>query len=299
MNILFLRGKVDSRTQKVKNLSQHSDMWTHLAHAMCNDGDHALIAYWGGERSVKYNDRLTEVWVKDFKYHNFEFKPDLIFARGGFKEYHHVLRRYPSAKKVYYGAGVRYLPDKEYSDYDLVVVDLIDQAIKVRKKYPSIKVLEWMKPVAPHFKPYNVEKKYDICYIANGQQAKIKRIKWVYDTKPEHLSMLHLGYPSKYKLPSNTVQFRVDRMDMPKYISMCRAGIAPYTGYDSGARAISEMRACGLTVIIRRDTVDNISLCAYEDIYWKAVLHALKVPGEGRVTPEMAWEEIRGHLYET
>jgi len=271
MNWWFLRGKVDKRTQQVDRLEQNHDMWTHLFNALLGENDRGTVVYWGGDRRVDYTDRFRELWVPNLKYWKSEDKPQYIFARGGFPQYDHVLRREGSAIKIYYGAGARYCP-QGYADYDLVLLDSDRQMNDVVSVYPYLRKQLWTKPAAPHFKPYQAKKKYDVCFIANGQQAKIKRIKWVYDTKPKHLTMLHLGFPSKYDLPENTVQKRVGRMDMPKCISKCRVGIVPYTSYDSAPRAYSEMVACGLPVVCREDThIGGFAEAVDADLFWEKV----------------------------
>jgi len=246
---LFLRGKVDKRTQQVRTLAESSDMWTHLAFGL---GEVVELWYWGGDRVHRYGPGLVERWIPDFKRSELpDYRPDVIICRGGFPQYKHVLRRFDGALRVYYGAGKRYMPD---GDYDLALVDDPQQQQAVRKKYPNALVQLWEKPAAPHFVHRNVNKVYDLCYIANGQQAKIKNIKWVYDTCPKHYKLLHLGYSSGYAVPDNVVQERVDRMQMPSRISLCQVGIVPYTAYDSAPRALIEMAACGLPVVAMEST---------------------------------------------
>ena len=100
---LFLRGKVDKRTQQVRTLDECHDAWTHLAFAISGVAE---CWYWGGERKHSYGRGMTEHWVPDFKRSELpDFRPDVIVCRGGFPQYKHVLRRFPTASTVYYGAG--------------------------------------------------------------------------------------------------------------------------------------------------------------------------------------------------
>lgn len=251
MKVLFLRGTVDKRTQTVARLEDSHDMWTHLAAGL---GDEVKILYQGGHRKVYYSDAVCEEWIHSFKGYVPFFKPDVVFARGGFPEYTPVLKEHPNAFKVYYGAGCRTMPNDGIS-YDLVLVDSEKDLKKGTER--GLPVMLWQKPAAPHFYPRDVEKQWDVCYIANKQQSLIKRIPWVYRTVPHSLSMLHLGYIDKRVVPENVTRKRVDRMEMPDWISRCRVGVAPYKAYDSAPRAVSEMIACGLPVVVTPDVRCN------------------------------------------
>jgi hypothetical protein len=210
------------------------------------------VWYWGRRREHQYGPGLIERWIPDFKKSELpDYRPDVIFCRGGFPQYKHVLKRYPRTTTIYYGAGARFMPDGKY---DLVLVDDPQQQQLVLDEYPYARVHLWEKPAAPHFAHRDVNRVYDLCYIANGQQAKIKNIRWLYETLPSHYKLLHLGYPSKYVPPENVVQERVDRMQMPSRVSLCRVGIVPYTTYDSAPRALIEMAACGLPVVAFEST---------------------------------------------
>jgi glycosyltransferase involved in cell wall biosynthesis len=256
MRVLFLRGKVDCRTQRVNWLEDSWDMWEHLASYM---GDEVKILYAGGTRRVWYCDKVSVEWIDSFKCWHTKFKPDVIFARGGFDYYKPILERFPNAFRVYYGAGRRTHPKEKY---DMVLVD--------DERDVKDKEVLWTKPVAPHFYERAVEKEFDVCYIANKQQADIKRIPWVYRTAP-NLKILHLGYQPRIKRP-NITQLRVSRGEMPEQISRCYVGIAPYTDYDSGPRAVAEMVACGLPVIVTPDTRCNYDVfrCSKQN-FWEFV----------------------------
>lgn len=273
MHLMFLRGKVDCRTQKVKHLNEHHDMWTQLANAMLRKGDVGEMLYWGGERFQEYTWHFRERWVKNFKtckvaypmdkrdgYHDFE--PDVIMCRGGFKEYHYILKRCPDAFKIYYGAGKRWLPQDGFSDYQLILVDSEEQKRKAQKKCPKIPVEIIIKPAADNiFYPRNVEKKYDVCFVAAIPEDERKRVEWIYKTCSKNLKVLQLGqYPKKYKVPSNFKIKHISRDKMPHYISQCKVGIIPYTKDDSGPRVISEFMACGIPVRCKGDVRHSYNL---------------------------------------
>ena len=301
MKVLFLRGKVDNRTEEVRSLDESSDMWTHLAFALSDDVE---VWYWGGEREHQYASGMVERWIPDFKRSKLpDYRPDVIVCRGGFPQYQHVLRRFPNALHVYYGAGARYMPDGKY---DLCLVDDPQQQQLVQEKYQNTSVQLWEKPAAPHFVHRNTNKVYDLCYIANGQQAKIKNVRWVYETCPEHHLMLHMGYKSQCKVPLNVVQQRSDRMQMPAKISLCRVGIVPYTTYDSAPRALIEMASCGLPVVALESTHQHYPslgiITASVSSFWDVVGEALEKPNSpsehskmvrSKVSIELAASRIR------
>jgi len=250
MKLLLLRGMVprDRNPKEImfKNLSECDDIYTHMAEKI---GDDVEIWYWGGEREFWWSEKCVERWIPDFNKYKSDFKPDVIWARGGFEEYLPVLKRFPNAYKIYYsaGRGTKYIP-KDGTDYNLVLCDSKSQLDDVVGRGFNGKL--WIKPAAPIFKPISVEKKYDVCFIANGTQAKIKNIKWVYKTVPKELSVLHLGNKNAFKIPGNVKCRRVTRSEMPTEISKCRVGIIPYGKTDSAPRALVEMLACGVPVVV-------------------------------------------------
>lgn len=80
MKVLFLRGKVDNRTEEVRSLDESSDMWLHLAFALSDDVE---VWYWGGEREHQYASGMVERWIPDFKRSKLpDYRPDVIVCRG-------------------------------------------------------------------------------------------------------------------------------------------------------------------------------------------------------------------------
>jgi len=281
-NWLFLRGSWDERTQK--SIDDDDDMWVQLFRKLGDPNydiwflDRKETLTWitcGGKNITKSS---VEGLIKNIN-------PDLdyIFARGGFDYYLPILKKCPNAYKIRYGAGKRFVPEPEI-DYQLILVDTEKQKADVLAKYPKANVHLFIKPAARHFKPLDVEKEYDVCYIANGQQARFKGIEWIYKTCPSDISILHLGYPSKFKPPANVTCRRVDRIDMAREISRCKVGIVPYDSTDSCPRVIPEMLACGLPLVIL-DTVNfwkdkYCCVVSNRDNFWKNVINSVDVKKE-------------------
>ena len=256
MKLLMLRGQVptDRNPKEIvyKKKKDCSDFWVLLMEAMTGKRDQTKILYWGGERDFHWSDYFTITWTPTFKKYRHRLIPDVIFFRGGFPEYNKIYKLFPEVLKIFYGAGIRTIPDRFY---DLVLVDDSRDVPKVIEKFPKSRVEVWSKPAAdPFFYPHDVEKEFDVCYVANGGQAEIKRIPWVYKTVPKDLKVLHLGFKSRHKPPKNVTCKRVLHKNMAKEISRCKVGIVPYSSYDSGPRVIPEMLACGLGVVVSNST---------------------------------------------
>lgn len=234
MKWLMLRGCWDSNNKR--NARDKTDVWLQLFEGLVGDGD-GVVWYKGKGCNEKYSKNITLTTEKPKK----QF--DYIFARGAHPYYIPILNR-QRGFKIRYGAGRRYYP-KEKIKYDLILVD--DEKQKEKIDLPNVRL--WLKPAPVQWKPVNVRKKYDVCYIANAPQAEMKRIKWVYRTVPKNLKVLHLGIKSSIRPPKNVTRKHVPHKEMPRYISRCKVGIVPYKEIDSAPRALVEMLACGLPVV--------------------------------------------------
>jgi len=265
MNFLMLRGQVpqDRDPQEIvfDTLEEVDDMWTHLFYGIVKESEQAELWYWGGERYKKFKANFIERWVPSFKhYYNDFFVPDVIFCRGGFPDYQSVLRRFPRAVKIYYGAGRRFVPQDSFFNYDLILVDSPAQLKKAQEIFPKTKVSLFFKPAPDNlFYPLEgIDKEYDIAYPADGRSMR-KGHDFIYSTVPEDLRLLNLGFPSKvFKNPDNVESYRVIRTLLPRHLQKCHIGIVASTkgkglfgmSYDSCPRIIPEMLACGLPVVV-------------------------------------------------
>ena len=103
MNFLFLRGRMERHKEcRWKTLGECTDMWTHLFAGVVGNSDENSgdIVYSNGFKLKHLTENIDEVWIKKF-IHYYEgptITPDVIIARGGFKEYVPLLRKYPKAK---------------------------------------------------------------------------------------------------------------------------------------------------------------------------------------------------------
>ena len=297
MNFLMLRGEVprDRNPQEIvfDRLEDVDDTWTQLFYGLLGEDDRGELWYWGGKRKKKFTPNFIERWVPSFDTYRDDFVPDVIFCRGGFPQYHSVLKRFPNAIKVYYGAGRRFLPIKGFKDYDLLLVDSPTQLKIAREVHPEIKSTVFIKPAPDNlFYPIEgVEKRFDICFPACGRTTR-KGHDFVYSTIPSHLKTLNLGFPSpKVSPPSNVVSKRVLKDKIPKLMQKCKVGIiASVKGqglrglsWDSCPRTIPELLACGLPIVVLDELefwVDKYitpmtGRLADRDNYWEVVQDVL------------------------
>lgn len=289
MNLLMLRGQVptdrDPNEIVFDRLEDMDDMWTLLFHSLLHDDDKGELWYWGGSREKKFKHNFIERWVPDYASYKTSFIPDVIFCRGGFPQYHLVLKKYPGAIKIYYGAGRRFLPQPGFTDYDIILQDSPEQLKISNNKFPKALSTLFIKPAADNiFYPTNVDKEFDICFPANGKQT-FKGHDFVYSTVPSHLKVLNLGNKSRIIPPQNVTSYRVLRPQMRENIVKCKIGIvAANSNIDSCPRVIPEMLACGLPIVVRAGTrfwVDKYIKSAYsgevanDSNFWDTVKHVL------------------------
>ena len=111
MRLLFLRGKLplDFRPDRLEynNIDGCEDMWTVLCERLSRKVDYTELWYYGNiKKKKRVTEKFVERWIElsDIPDSN----PDIIIARGGFQDYKPIIKKFPKAKKVYYGAGVRF-----------------------------------------------------------------------------------------------------------------------------------------------------------------------------------------------
>ncbi len=294
MNFLFLRGQVptdrDPNEIVFDKIEEVDDVWTQLVYAMTDPGDYTELWYWGGQRKKWFSNNFVERWIRDFSKYKTTFNPNIIFCRGGFPEYHTILKRFPDAFKIYYGAGIRFLPQKGFTDYDLVLVDSFWQKQQCLKQFPKLRCELFIKPAPDNiFKPVDTKKEYDICFLADGR-TKRKGHDFVYSTLPSYYKVLHLGSPYRwYQKPSNVESHRVLKSQLPRYISKCKVGIVTSTmnsggGLDSCPRVLPEMLACDLPLVVLDETLfwkekyitPQTGVIANRSNFWEKVDYVLK-----------------------
>ena len=274
-NYLFLRGEYDKNNEK--SLEDDSDMWLQLFASICDRG----TVWFKSNVEIKNIDYRTNLNIEISSYPSNLENYTHVFARGAFSYYTPILKACNNAYKIRYSAGSKRVMPSEDIKYDLILVDTKSQKNAILKRHHASKVEILIKPAAECFRPLDVIKEYDVCFIANSAQKAFKGIDWVYETAPKNLKILHLGYHDSLNPPINITCKRVDRIDMPKWINKCRVGIVPYDNIDSCPRVIPEMTACGLPLIIM-DTVNfpesqyRTCLIRPKEKFWDSVKGTMK-----------------------
>ncbi len=273
-NWLFIRGSFDENNKY--NAKHDLDVWVQIFAKLVGENKGTIYYKSKKEDLISYNknidilvsppETLKEKYLKRFDY---------VFCRGAFDYYLPILKKCKNAYKIRYAAGKRLMPEKNIH-YDLVLVDSAEQKKKVLKKFPNLNVKVFFKPAANHFKPIDIEKKYDVGFVAAIPEDARKRVVWVYKTVPKHLKVLQLGHtPKKLKVPANVKIKHVKSDKMPRLLNQCRLIIAPYTSDDSGPRIVTEALACDVPVL----ALDSLR------IMWKISPHFLI-----KSTKERFWE---------
>lgn len=258
MKLLFLRGQVpqdrDPRQIMFDNIEDCDDMWTQLAYELSKQ-EMGEVWYWNGKRKVSYADNFIERWLPNFKITKYDFKPDVIFTRGGFKSYDPVLKRNPQAFKIYYGAGRRFYPKKMFSDYNLMLVDTQKQLNKVKKLFPNIKSDLIVKPVAENiFKPSQEQnKKYDIILVGNYNPRVDKGHDFAFTRIPKHYKVICAGIvPKKIRRKYLHIKFTgwIPRRDVSSLYAQSKIAVICCGTIDSCPRVIPEAIACNCPILV-------------------------------------------------
>lgn len=277
MNYLFLRGQVPLDRPKREitwsSLESSTDMWEHLFSTVVGPRDLGKVLYWGGHRRVYYRDNFSVEWVHSLNSYR-GFKPDIIVARGGFKEYRPILSEFSTAYRVGYFAN-HWQDPPDIDLYDCVLVDSDHQKRAMEERGKKARL--FVKTCAPTFNIQHREKKWDCCFCAIHPNNPRKNASWIYKTAPKDLTVLQLGNaPKKLSIPKNVVVKKVLHHSVPKAMNKCRVLIAPYTEEDSAPRVMVEAMACNLQVV-RLNTV-----------------HAWREMYDGLVaTKEEFWDKVR------
>ena len=256
MKLLFLRGSVpkDRDPQQIMfdKLEDCDDYWTQLARQLSLN-DYGEIWYWGGHRKVRFADNFVERWVPDYGTYKSKFNPNVIFCRGGFSQCDPVLKKFPQAFKIYYGAGNRIYPQSEFKSYNLFLVDTPSQMSKV-KSQTSHRVELLIKSAAENiFYPRQQKKEYDVIFSSNEHKKGIKGHGFILPSFPEDLKMIQVGIVSKKtRAAYKNIHFTswIPRKNIPDLYAKAKIAVVCCTNRDSCPRVIPESLACNCPLLI-------------------------------------------------
>jgi glycosyltransferase involved in cell wall biosynthesis len=230
-------------------LEENCDMWTQLAAKLIGD-DYGEVWYWGGNRAVQYNQHITDRWIESFSDTSFDFKPDVIIARGGFPEYDCVVRRNPQAFKMYYGAGRRFLP-ADPGFYDVLLVDSPIQESAAQEQCPLLRCAKFVKPAAENiFFPTGVEKTINILFSGSDIPRKqlVPFLKQIRKLKVTVAGLV--SNDTRRRFPNVSFLGWLPRKQMRDVYSAAKILVCCSDELDSNPRVISESMACGCPVIV-------------------------------------------------
>lgn len=267
---LFLRAEIPPDVERVRfeSLYTNDDSWSHLWCRVCDyilpDDGEAQIWHFNSPyyREVQYTDKVKERWIPDMKKEDVS-SFDLVWARGGLPPYPEVIARTrPDAHRIYYGAGKRFFPIPP-NDYNLVLVDSVEQKKAIHQRFPNQKVSLFIKPAAPLFVPMpEITKEYDVC-VSFQLASYTKRFELAVESIIQGgFSALVVGYvPSEMvaqirgKYPQIVFAGRVTRKVAVGLYNRCRVGLAVHSQLESCPRVIPEFLACNLPLVVTKDTL--------------------------------------------
>ena len=260
MKLLFLRGQVPSDRPASQitfnNLSDCDDMWTQLAYALLDKNDNGEIWYEKGNRVTRYTYNFVERWVSRYRDVSADFKPDIVFARGGFPFQLAEAERHSSAFKVYYGAGERVVP-KRGQCWDLVLTDTLKQRDTARQR--GYRADMFIKPAADNiFRPTtNITKpEFDVIYAANWNANANKGHRYLLPAL-SNFSVISLGRFRKGwvgKYPNVSFRGWQPRKVLPHSYALAKVAVIYTVGKDSCPRVIPEALACNCPILVGSST---------------------------------------------
>ena len=285
---LFLRsahrGPERLEPPPIPTLDAETDIWCGLfARLVAADGGTGEIWKVGARAAGGYAQAPGLTWRRDEDLlAAIDTAPDVIFGRGGYPEYIPLLQAWPSAVRIYYGAGQRWMPGAacDGARYDLILVDTPLQRDQVRERYPEARVEVFHKPAAACFESAAhpaPARTHDVVFICN-RAVEAKGCKWLAERLPAGTSVIRIGPPDPWfaeAARSGRLEVRftgpLTRRDIPAAARRARVGVVCDDGlHDSGPRVLAELLAMDLPVLIRG--------CVRVD-------HAAYVPAAGQTAP--------------
>lgn len=214
--------------------------------------------------SIKFKLPNNKLFIQRFvKNFNECFKyssPTISFFRGGFPQYDEVIKKNPKffGNKIYLGASKRIYPI--YNKYDKILIE--DERHMKKKCIPFYKI-------APSniFYPLNLEKKWDICFPANGTQIKYKNQEYFINqiSKSEflrNLKIVNIGNKpeiiekicKKHGINNIELLGHVDRFNVNKILNQSYFGLVASNNVDGCPRVIMEIIASQTPLLIYNQT---------------------------------------------
>jgi len=202
-------------------------------------------------------------FVKNFnECFNYE-KPMITFFRGGFRDYCDLIRKDKKffGRSLYLGAGKRIYPIFG-GVYDKILIE------SEKDENPKFNTIPFYKTSNQNiFKPLNLVKKYDICWICNFTQIKQKGQGFFINeiSKSNYLKkirIVHIGNEEKLgkklcdKYNVYNIEFlgKLEREKINEILNQSKIGIVTSNKSDGCPRISTEILSSGTPLLIRDQT---------------------------------------------
>lgn len=261
MKILMLRAEITKDNEKYmchKKVEDEDCWYVLLINQLLLDKhvDEAQVWYFGKERKQTiYETGLV------LRYENLrgkDFEPDVIFCRGGFSEYSEVIKRFPKAIKIYYGAGARFLP-QDGNDYDIILTDSKDRVKKIKDKYRSSKVEILHKGCSDQLFPYKrtENKEYHLGNVTSIPTNKGQKTIGIASSGLKFLNIgqYHPDIMNRYRKWGVKASWtgRLHRNEVANYLRKCKYIFVGDHWRAGCPRVIPECMSVGVPIIILND----------------------------------------------
>ena len=206
--------------------------------------------------------KFIQKFVDDFSYCFSYPKPYITFWRGGFEDYDRLTSArsyFFSPRSFYLAAGKRTIP--QYGGkYDRI---LVESDLDLSKGiWPFYKTAN-----QEIFKPLNLQKKYDVCWISNFTQLKFKGQQFFIEqvSKSKFLKGLpicHVGNNPEVgiqlckKCGVSNIKFLgyLTRPQINEVLNMSKFGLVTSNSIDGCPRVITEVMCSGTPLLVRKQT---------------------------------------------
>ena len=250
MKVLLLRQANKKNFAKKRLLdSLGHDVYEQLAIKLAA-GDRCESWFEGSAASYMNEEHnFVRRWVPKFNV-KCDFRPDVIIARGGYREYAPLLVRYKRSFRVSYGAGASIVPQYPARCSDLVLVDTPKQRTRL-KRYCGNKVRLWAKPASEVvFFPFRgaVEKDIDLLYVSNLRDGvRNKGHEILFPIIADDIRFVHVGRTTGKigrKYPHINSVGHISPKELNKWYARSKAAVTVSTPTCSCDCVIPETLAC-------------------------------------------------------
>lgn len=261
--VAYYQGQVAKNDDYYQDVSTCTSAYMHLASALLSHFGEVTVAFQFDKDHPRSKFRHSTGLVERFARLKFADlnPPQVLFVRGPFKEYQRFVRACDEKSfKIYYPAGEKFTPPKEFGHFDLVFAD--DERHLGSLKRKGFRAALFKKPAAPCFVPKGLDKQWDVCFIANGSQVRHKgwgTFRRLVEACPD-LKFVNVGLKNEKiikqfrELPNVFWAGWHRREQIPEFMNQSKVGLVLSNKKDGSPRVIQEYIACGTPIVVRSKT---------------------------------------------